>query len=319
MDSFVLYREGGLEITDRDLLKPIPDGDWESKDTHDVQCATLVVTYPLRIEVSKLKLDSRDNHSRRWSDSQGQHHTLDLAPYAVKNLEEAKCNVGNYLFNYGLDWAKTCNNHWIQEVVRLYQLPRNQELLKYQKVLERMMAYNIARGMKTSSSYLIGDHPLKIDPLPEDAKTLPGRSPTPRVISAQIDAIIDHELKVKIVPPLYKSLAEFAGSHIPQDVYVAYVCVGTLLCGTREVIQDFKRRKEQYSVVTGAETPKYVEVKSKLDEELHLKMNVMVAEFGPHFGNEMEEKVLDSVEGARSFFQDTGPFDSDTLTKLCSL
>lgn len=101
--------------------------------------------------------------------------------------------------------------------------------------------------MKTGTAWLDGDEVLDQAPIPEDAKTIPGKCPIPRMIAAQMNHIDTKELD-RLCAQLFQpdgELDRLVTSGKPNELHAAYVVLEVLVLGTIWILVDSIRQGRQ--------------------------------------------------------------------------
>jgi hypothetical protein len=104
-------------------------------------------------------------------------------------------------------------------------------------------------GLKTGSANIVGGNKLGIAPVPDDACTMPGKVPLPRLITAQIDIMLSRKLE-QLLNDLFRSSEELellSPACGAFQLHTAYVVVDALVRGTVWILKDMKRRRGENS------------------------------------------------------------------------
>lgn len=130
---------------------------------------------------------------------------------------------------------------------------------------EAILTLFVPLVQKTLSGFITGPARLGIEPLPQDATSMPGQSPLPRMITAQCDVMLSRFL-AELLSDLFGSggallLKRLTSANV-TNTHVAYVALRILVEGTIWVLIDKQRRDDQNNTKVGSFSLSYIYLQS---------------------------------------------------------
>lgn len=248
--KYVFHRVGSLNLTKRWSDERIPVvRDWQNEDVQEIQFSTGFKSYQVAVRLACWQ--DGDSRGRFYTPASGTPVWVDLPPYAVSDPEAFWAHMDSQLPNDAIEWASSCSLPEVSERRIVYcellrLIPVNSDA---QDMISQLIQLEYCRWLKTGSANIVGGNKLGIAPVPDDACTMPGKVPLPRLITAQIDIMLSRKLE-QLLNDLFRSSEELellSPACGAFQLHTAYVVVDALVRGTVWILKDMKRRRGENS------------------------------------------------------------------------
>jgi len=254
MKDIILHRIGGLQLTRRwgeADLPVVPEEDWKGP-VHAIYFTT-GFEEPIEVRVRETVAYDGDKTGRIYTAANGVPTYHELPVYGITDPFEFRRIFRDHVHKYALVWAAAQKGDAYAEALRLIHSVRRQPMTD-------VLRYEFARFYKTGSAYIVGGDTLGIAPVPADARSLSGKAPLPRLITAQGDRVITLYLN-ELVRTLFGqagSISRTSNSDQPCDIHDSYVALRVLVFGSIWYVQD-RLRHGQQNGVDGPSVPESVQ------------------------------------------------------------
>lgn len=199
-------QDQGLKWTDRwkgSVMDEIAS--WDSPRVRTIQVTEGYTGKSVRLRVRQFQPQEGDKLKRSWVSPNGKKNEIEIPPYAIVDMEEAKAAFNRYIKLGLLD----CCNHLLgsrdQLLWRTYTLamktamdpstpPSEKNLLL--STLDLWMSVRLT----TKSFEIVGDDTLDMprDMVRDKDSPLYGKIPLPPVMGAQIDSVLIHQIQPQL-------------------------------------------------------------------------------------------------------------------------
>ncbi|KAJ9134634.1 hypothetical protein NKR23_g10060 [Pleurostoma richardsiae] len=268
LTEITLFRKGGLAITQRWKGATVRDvGDWApgEPDIRYVQMQQNLCKTPMCFAVRRFVPSSTDNISRSWMD-RGQMKKVDLAPYALADVEAAREVFGKYLDSHAFEGLL-----WVIETSFRDDLAREVYTMAYKhfeslstaseeclQTSRRYMAnlFRLWFAMRhtTGSSWLCGPEHLGTTKVDDESYPLGDRVSTPRLVVAQFNSIYITCYLMPLSALILKQLEAMFKSKAMNHWFTIFLSTFILLYEISHISEDRYRyarqnnHKDEYSL-----------------------------------------------------------------------
>ncbi|KAK3905192.1 hypothetical protein C8A05DRAFT_41853 [Staphylotrichum tortipilum] len=204
-----LFKPGqvkGQEWTNRWKDSVMDDiGNWESSQVRTIQVTEGYTGRSVKLQVRQFRPQEGDKVNRSWVTRSGARREVNIPPFAIVNLDDAKTEFDDHI-KYGL---LQCCKHLLgppdQLLWRTYDLaiktahdpltPQSEKSL-LGSTLDLWMSVRLT----TKSFEIVGDETLGMarDIIDDRDNALHGKIPLPPVMGAQIDSLLIHQIQPRL-------------------------------------------------------------------------------------------------------------------------
>lgn len=207
---------------------------WASPETKRVQVTEGYTNHPVELRVRQFVPQEGDSLKRTWV-YEGEKKSVDIPPYAIVNLEEAKVAYDEYLRRGIFECCQGLLGHKEKILLGTYLAaikhasdqktpPKERELLR--KALQLWMAIRLT----TRSTVIIGNETLGMShDIMDETSPLRGQIPLPPVMGAQIELILIHQTQTSLRREMLENLQAMTQANKHQTWYTTYLVTFILL------------------------------------------------------------------------------------------
>ena len=207
---------------------------WASSEIRKVRVTEGYTHVPVELRVRRFVPQDGDALTRSWV-YEGVKKSVDIPPYALVNLDEAKETYDQYI-NTGIDdCCKSLLSHKDDILRSTYQLaikhsrdrstpPKERELLG--KALQLWMAIRLT----TKSTVIVGEETLGMPrDIMDETSPLRGQIPLPPVMGAQIELVLIHQIQSSLRREMLENLQAMTHANKHQTWFTTYLITFILL------------------------------------------------------------------------------------------
>ncbi|KAI2619405.1 hypothetical protein GGS26DRAFT_584656 [Hypomontagnella submonticulosa] len=233
-----LFKPGnvkGYEWTRR-WVEGIPDdiSQWASAETKRVKVTEGYTEQPVELRVRQFIPQEGDRLERSWV-YDGTRKKVDIPPYAIVNLEEAKSTYTNYIKQGLPECCKRVLTGKEKLLLATYAAaikasrdqttdPKESALLK--KALQLWMAIRLT----TKSTIIVGEETLGMPrDIMDETSPLRGCIPLPPVMGAQIELVLIHQIQSSLRREMLENLQAMTQANKHQTWFTTYLITFILL------------------------------------------------------------------------------------------
>lgn len=233
-----LFKPGnvkGYEWTRR-WVEGIPDdiSQWASAETKTVKVTEGYTEQPIELRVRQFIPQEGDRLERSWV-HEGTTRTVNIPPYAIVNLEEAKSTYNDYIKQKLPECCKKVLSSKEKLLFATYVAaikasrdpstdPKESALLR--KALQLWMAIRLT----TKSTIIVGDETLGMSrDIMDETSPLRGCIPLPPVMGAQIELVLIHQIQSSLRREMLESLQAMTQANKHQTWFTTYLITFILL------------------------------------------------------------------------------------------
>ncbi|KAI0385840.1 hypothetical protein F5Y04DRAFT_268609 [Hypomontagnella monticulosa] len=233
-----LFKPGnvkGYEWTRR-WVEGIPDdiSQWASAETRKVKVTEGYTEQPVELRVRRFIPQEGDRLERSWV-YDGTRKRVEIPPYAIVNLEEAKSTYTNYIKQGLPECCKKVLTGKERLLLATYGAairasrdptldPKESALLK--KALQLWMAIRLT----TKSTIIVGEETLGMPrDIMDDTSPLRGCIPLPPVMGAQIELVLIHQIQSSLRREMLENLQAMTQANKHQTWFTTYLITFILL------------------------------------------------------------------------------------------
>ncbi|KAI0890616.1 uncharacterized protein GGS22DRAFT_15894 [Annulohypoxylon maeteangense] len=233
-----LFKPGnvkGYEWTRR-WIEGIPDdiSQWESMDIKRVKVTEGYTNQPIELRVRRFIPQEGDKLERSWVHD-GNRKNVNIPPYAIVNLEEAKSIYIEYI-RQGL--PECCKKVLLGKdrlLIATYgaaiKASRDQAIdPKESALLKKALQLWMAIRLTTKSTIIVGDETLGMPlDIMDDTSPLRGCIPLPPVMGAQIELVLIHQIQSSLRREMLENLQTMTQANKHQTWFTTYLITFILL------------------------------------------------------------------------------------------
>ncbi|RYP55007.1 hypothetical protein DL768_000323 [Monosporascus sp. mg162] len=239
------------KITDVRLFKPgqvkghewtrrwregVPDdiSHWASLETRTVMVTEGYTNRPVQLQVRQFVPQEGDALTRSWV-HEGEKRSVNIPPYAIVNLEEAKAAYEEYIRRGIWECCQVLLSHKEKILLGTYLAamkhaadPRTSQ--KEKELLKKALQLWMAIRLTTKSTVIVGDETLGMPrDIMDETSPLRGKIPLPPVMGAQIELVLIHQTQVGLRREMLENLQTMTQANKQQTWFTTYLVTFILL------------------------------------------------------------------------------------------
>ncbi|RYP23053.1 hypothetical protein DL765_001308 [Monosporascus sp. GIB2] len=239
------------KITDVRLFKPgqvkghewtrrwregVPDdiAHWASLETRMVMVTEGYTNRPVELQVRQFVPQEGDALARSWV-HEGKKKSVDIPPYAIVNLEEAKTAYDEYIKRGIWECCQALLSHKEKILLGTYLAamkhaadPRTPQ--KEKELLKKALQLWMAIRLTTKSTVIVGEETLGMPrDIMDETSPLRGQIPLPPVMGAQIELVLIHQIQAGLRREMLENLQTMTQANKQQTWFTTYLVTFILL------------------------------------------------------------------------------------------
>lgn len=286
---------------------------WESLEMNDVstwadseiRCIEVTQDYspnPMFLKVRKFIPVDGDKLSREWKYA-GKTREAFIPPYAIDSMKEAERAYRDYILKEGMQFFLSTLDRNDALVFNTYTMAIKASkchMSEQERVLLNMVIRLwVATRMICRSERIIGSDRLGMGPdLMDRTSSMPGQTPIPPVMGAQIEVILIQGIMKPLRAMILEHLQKLILAHKPQNWFCIYLCTFMLLHNASLITKQDIAYAKKHGLKKFA-MPEMI-------AELHMGANILLAYF--HY----------ACRGQRPFMLDWDARDAVSMAVLDS-
>lgn len=208
---------------------------WASNEIRCVRVTEGYTRKPVELRVRKFVPQEGDALTRSWVHN-GVKRSVNIPPYALVNLDEAKAAYDDYI-NTGIKdcctsflWQKEGNILQSTYSLAIHYMEHRGTPQNEQGLLKKALQLWMAIRLTTKSTVIVGDETLDMPRnIMDETSPLQGQIPLPPVMGAQIELILIHQIQTSLRREMLENLQAMTHANKHQTWFTTYLITFILL------------------------------------------------------------------------------------------